>query len=137
MPKDSIKPPHFESMAANPYASKCFYSSSSARKSSQTPPECAITVLQPPGQVKALFPAATGVPHEESPVDPGSGNTRCLRYFTAMNLSPALRVFTPCRGTSAIAMATLSVTGTEVIVSMPWTSMVPSSRVTFVMALRL
>ncbi len=120
-------------MAANPYASKCFYSSSRARESSRTPLEYRIKVLQPPGQVKALFPAATGVPREDS----GNGQTPCFRYFTVMNLSPALRVFAPCRGTSAIAMATLSVTGTEVMVSMPWTSMTPSSRVTFVMAFRL
>jgi hypothetical protein len=58
-------------------------------------------------------------------------------YFTGMNLSPARSVFTPSRGTSAMAMATLFVTGTEVIVSMPWTSRMPSRRVTFVIALRL
>jgi hypothetical protein len=75
-----------------------------------------------------------------------AGNTRKITsrpaarmqpYFTGMNLSPARSVFTPWRGTSAMAMATLLVTGTDVTVSTPWTSMIPSRRVTFVIAFRL
>ncbi len=71
------------------------------------PPGCnlALRYYSPRRQVKALFPAEwrlTGGPH-----------------FTGMNLSPARRVFTPWRGTSAMAMATLFVTGTEVTVSTP------------------
>ena len=45
--------------------------------------------------------------------------------------------FHPLAGDFRHGQATLFVTGTEVIVSMPWTSRIPSRRVTFVMALRL